>query len=270
MLHDYAWGDASSTTVMSDGAPTLTGGPQAPAPRLTYSWVSPWRSSPATVGLASSASKLPGDLRVTAGIHPHVGEVEALRESARVGEEQRCRQSVGESGAVGRDPGGDHLPGGATGARVEQVVQPVAPGAGTDPGGAQRTAPHVRHADHELRVERMLKADSDGALTRMAQITAGVDDDAGYPGFPQDRRDDVHEVALAHRSHVDHDPRRVSSVLPSLTMSAAQVARPRARSSARTASGTGMREYEASYPRSSRSRPTSGSTAPPVAVTRRS
>ncbi|MGW1720713.1 hypothetical protein [Streptomyces sp. NPDC002156] len=33
--------EASSTTVMSDGAPTRTGGPQAPAPRLAYSWVSP-------------------------------------------------------------------------------------------------------------------------------------------------------------------------------------------------------------------------------------
>ncbi|GGY92201.1 hypothetical protein GCM10010365_08340 [Streptomyces poonensis] len=38
---DYARFDASSTTVMSDGAPTRTGGPQAPAPRETYSWVSP-------------------------------------------------------------------------------------------------------------------------------------------------------------------------------------------------------------------------------------
>ncbi|GAA2452374.1 hypothetical protein GCM10010405_40140 [Streptomyces macrosporus] len=33
--------EASSTTVMSDSAPTRTGGPQAPAPRLTNSWVSP-------------------------------------------------------------------------------------------------------------------------------------------------------------------------------------------------------------------------------------
>ncbi|GAB2466311.1 hypothetical protein GCM10027162_71690 [Streptomyces incanus] len=33
--------DASSITVMSDGAPIRVGGPQAPAPRLTYSWVSP-------------------------------------------------------------------------------------------------------------------------------------------------------------------------------------------------------------------------------------
>src|SRR5690349_2721363 len=33
--------DANSTMVTSDGAPTRTGGPQAPAPRLTYSWVSP-------------------------------------------------------------------------------------------------------------------------------------------------------------------------------------------------------------------------------------
>jgi hypothetical protein len=33
--------DASCTMVTSDGAPTRTGGPQAPAPRVTYSWVSP-------------------------------------------------------------------------------------------------------------------------------------------------------------------------------------------------------------------------------------
>ncbi|GEC07905.1 hypothetical protein SSP24_55600 [Streptomyces spinoverrucosus] len=37
----YARVDASSITVMSEGAPTRVGGPQAPAPRLTYSWVSP-------------------------------------------------------------------------------------------------------------------------------------------------------------------------------------------------------------------------------------
>lgn len=36
-----AWYEASSTTVMSEGAPTRTGGPQAPAPRDTYNWVSP-------------------------------------------------------------------------------------------------------------------------------------------------------------------------------------------------------------------------------------
>lgn len=38
---DQASGDARVTTVMSDSAPTRTGGPQAPAPRVTYSWVSP-------------------------------------------------------------------------------------------------------------------------------------------------------------------------------------------------------------------------------------
>ncbi len=37
---------------MSEGAPTRVGGPQAPAPRLTYNSVSPYRSRPATVGLA--------------------------------------------------------------------------------------------------------------------------------------------------------------------------------------------------------------------------
>ena len=31
----HAWREASSTTVMSEGAPTRTGGPQAPAPRDT-------------------------------------------------------------------------------------------------------------------------------------------------------------------------------------------------------------------------------------------
>lgn len=31
----YAWREASCTTVMSEVAPTRTGGPHAPAPRLT-------------------------------------------------------------------------------------------------------------------------------------------------------------------------------------------------------------------------------------------
>ncbi len=37
---------------MSEGAPTRVGGPHAPASRETYSCVSPYRSSRATVGLA--------------------------------------------------------------------------------------------------------------------------------------------------------------------------------------------------------------------------
>lgn len=37
----HACFEASSTTVMSEGAPTRTGGPHAPAPRVTYNCVSP-------------------------------------------------------------------------------------------------------------------------------------------------------------------------------------------------------------------------------------
>jgi hypothetical protein len=38
----------------------------------------------------------------------------------------------------------------------------------------------------------------------VAEVTAGVDDEPGYPGLLKDRRDDVDEVALAGRSDINH------------------------------------------------------------------
>ena len=45
---------SSVSTEMSGGAPTRTGGPQNPAPRDTYNWVSWWVDNPAKDGCTAS------------------------------------------------------------------------------------------------------------------------------------------------------------------------------------------------------------------------
>ena len=46
-------GARRSTTATSGRAPTRTGGPQKPAPDVTWSWVFPNRDSPCTAGWSS-------------------------------------------------------------------------------------------------------------------------------------------------------------------------------------------------------------------------
>src|SRR5215470_1213021 len=50
ILSNRPYALVSSIMVISGGAPTRTGGPQNPAPLVTYSWVSPNRPIPDTTG----------------------------------------------------------------------------------------------------------------------------------------------------------------------------------------------------------------------------
>lgn len=52
-LRRPAYRALSSTRVTSGGAPTRTGGPQKPAPLVTYTWVPSMVASPETTGCSS-------------------------------------------------------------------------------------------------------------------------------------------------------------------------------------------------------------------------
>jgi hypothetical protein len=118
-------------------------------------------------------------------------------------EEERRRQSIGDRGIIGNNPRRNHISNWDTSPGIKHMVQTVAPSAFVDRRGAQDTILQISNTDRQMRVEWVLKPNPEAGLTRMAHISATIDNEPGESGFAQDFRDNIHEVALPHRANVN-------------------------------------------------------------------